>query len=152
MSEDLKILVPDETVTTSQGAVTVKPFKFTQFPKVIAVIQNYALSLDSLNDLDISAIASLLTSDGGEGVFDLICLATGKDRDWLDSLEADDGINLVAKVVEVNLDFFAQKLTPSIEAFAQRIGKTSLTGEQSSADSSSTGTGGKTSKATRQGK
>lgn len=132
MSDDLKVLVPDETVTTSQGDVTVKPFKFTQFPRVIAVIQNYTLSLDSLNLLEIGEIASLIASDGGEGIFELICLSTGKDRAWLDNLEGDEGIILVAKVVEVNLDFFAQKLTPSLNAFAERISKTAV-GVQSSA-------------------
>lgn len=124
--DELKILVPDEVINTIQGDVTVKPFKFTQFPKVIKTISEYASLISSAiavsNENEILNIATALVSDDSEGIFDLIAMAIGKDREFLDSLEAEDGFNILVKVVELNIDFFVKTLAPKLGELTVKIG------------------------------
>ena len=122
MSDDLIILVPDDSVATSLGEVKLSPFKFTQFPKVIQILTSYTESIDISKDLDINDFVAILTREDGEAIFQLILMCCpGKDRAWLDELNADDGIQLLSKVIEMNLDFFIQKLTPSITKLSERV-------------------------------
>lgn len=47
-----------------------------------------------------------------DSVFALLEVLTEKDRAWLENLGLDELVSLLSSVVEVNLDFFIQKLLP----------------------------------------
>lgn len=120
MSDDLKILAPQETISTKLGNVIVKPFKFTQFPRVIEILSGFSSSIN-VDNLSAGDIVNLLMRNQGEDLFELLCMASGKDKSWLDELEADEGIELLMKVVEQNMDFFNRKLIPSIAKFSEAV-------------------------------
>jgi len=132
MSDDLKTLVPQETISTKLGEVVVKPFKFTQFPRVIEILSGFSSAVN-LDNLEAKDIVNLLMRNQGEDLFELLCMASGKDKKWLDELEADEGIELLMKVVEQNMDFFNKKLIPSIKKFSQTVTDAGTDGENSSA-------------------
>lgn len=133
--KELVTLVPHQTLKTQNaGEVTIKPFKFTQFPKVIEVLSGFASSISSLDSLQAGDIVALLTKNGGEEIFQLLCMATGKDKDWLDELEADEGLELMLIVVEQNMDFFNQRVIPAITNFSTKAEATGKAGANSSAD------------------
>lgn len=117
MTDDLKTLVPQEVVT----GVEVHPFKFIQIPRVMEVLGQYLNVLGSLDDLDLNSVAQMLLLDGGEGIFELILLSTGKDRAWLETLSSDEGVLILAKVIELNFDFFVQRVTPVLEGLSGRL-------------------------------
>lgn len=131
-NDDLKILVPQETISTKMGDVEIKPFKFTQFPRVIEILSGFASAL-SMDNLEAADIVGLLMKNQGEDLFELMRLASGKDRQWLDELEADEGIELLMKVVEQNMDFFKKKLIPSITKFSEAVANVAADGGKSSA-------------------
>ena len=132
MSDDLKVLAPQETVSTKLGGVVVKPFKFTQFPRVIEILSGFSSSIN-IDNLEAGDIVNLLMRNQGEDLFELLCMASGKDKEWLDELEADEGIELLMKVVEQNMDFFNKKLIPSIAKFSQTVTSVATDGEKLSA-------------------
>lgn len=139
IDKELKTLVPNEVVVTSSGEVTVKPFKFTQFPRVIQVCTNYAdafikkpkVEEEEVQDLsvekpkeeepDAMRIALDLAANDPEGLFELLRLSTGLTQENLDLLEGEEGFEVLFKVVEVNLSFFVQKLTPKILEVAESL-------------------------------
>lgn len=133
--KELTTLVPQQTLTfQAAGEVTVKPFRFTQFPRVIEILGSFTASISSLDNLQASDIVRMLTKNDGDEVFQLLCMATGKDRAWLDQLEADEGLELMMIVVEQNMDFFNQKVIPAITKFSTKAGAIGKDGENSSAD------------------
>ncbi|MBO1049342.1 MAG: hypothetical protein HEQ10_17125 [Dolichospermum sp. DEX182a] len=124
IDKELKTLVPNEVVVTSSGEITVKPFKFTQFPRVIQVCTNYAdafIKKPTEEAPDAMKIALDLAANDPEGLFELLRLSTGLTQENLDLLEGEEGFEVLFKVVEVNLSFFVQKLTPKILEVAESL-------------------------------
>lgn len=121
MSEDAKVLFPGKEVTLSSGeVVVVKPFTFVEIMTSAAKLaRSFAGSLKTASVLDIVA-------DGGEDVLRLVQLAVKRpDKFWKDLLP-DDGLALTAAVLEVNRDFFTQRLEAPLKSLVAAIGEQSL--------------------------
>lgn len=129
MNQELKVLVPNEKISTKIGDIEIKPFKFTQFPRVIEILSGFGSEVN-LDNLTAGDIVNLLMKNQGEDLFELMCMSSGKDKEWLDELEADEGIELLIKVVEQNMDFFNKKLIPSITRFSKTITDVATGGEK----------------------
>lgn len=108
--EDLKTLIPTDAVTINGEPVEVRPFKFKHLPKVSALVSRYFVLFQG----DVSANLPALVETAGEDLFSLIEWSTGKDRAFVEELDADAGMELLTKVIDVNLDFFARKVAPLI--------------------------------------
>lgn len=52
---------------------------------------------------------------GGEPALNIIAIAAGKDRAWVDELELDDLARVAGAAYEVNEDFFDRRLAPALE-------------------------------------
>jgi hypothetical protein len=138
MSEDLKALFPGQEVDAGGETIKVSPFPFGQLPKVAAC---FAKIKDVIEGGDLIEIASA----GGEDLLALLCLAVSKPRAWFDTLPSDEGLNLMATVIQVNRDFFVQRMSPVLQRLTQAV---SGTGAPSSPASSAPATDGATSPAT----
>lgn len=128
---DLKVLLPDQEITVNGNEVLIiKPFTFGRLPKVIkqagAIINMFSSLPVSVFDeegeirLDDPAVLIILTThmaDSGENLVDILCLGTGKSREWVEDLSAGDGILLLMKVWEINKDFFTRQLLPKMQKF-----------------------------------
>ncbi len=121
--KELITLVPGVQIKTRfAGEVTITPFKFTQFPKVINIIKGLLSSIDNLANVQVNDIASLMVAEDGDKLFQLLMLSTGKDKDWLDQLDADEGLEILTATIEQNLDFFNRKIIPSIQSLTEKVG------------------------------
>lgn len=120
---DIDTLLPDRNIDVAGETITVRPYKFAQLPQASAIVAKYMNKFQAGEQPDLVA----LLTEGGEDIFKLMCLAINKDRKWLDTLEAEDGINLLSVVIEVNYDFFTRKLTPLLtsrmEVISQLVGQ-----------------------------
>jgi hypothetical protein len=56
-----------------------------------------------------------------DAVIDLVVIMTGESRDFVLELGVDELIQLFTKVVEVNLDFFIQKVLPLLSGAMGRL-------------------------------
>lgn len=121
--KELKILFPEREFKSSLGEISVSPFKFGQFPKVLEVVNKYSDVFSNGGDL-----VSGLMAKGTEALNDLALLfffCTVKDRDWLDQMSGDEALDLIFKVFEVNADFFIQKVKMGSLKIVETIQKAS---------------------------
>lgn len=141
MSNDLQSLLGSKSVIASGETLTIKAFPFGKFPTVLEKIA------DLLPFLETGDMLGLVTQ-GGENVIALMMLATGKSREWFDTLDPAEGVDLVTAVVEVNKRFFEQKVKPLLDRMKKQSVVEKPITESLSDALSDTDTAGTQSKAT----
>lgn len=153
---DLKVLFPGEEVTVKGETFTVKPFTFGQLPRAAQLVAGLSRALANSGIIMLTggadfAIAENWTTkivnilaEGGEDLLAFIGFVISKDRAWFDDLDIEEGIRLTKAVLQVNIDFFVQRVLPLMgEVIAGP-----QTGDTSSSDLSNQDTDGSTSKDT----
>lgn len=143
MSEELGQLFPVAALSIKGAEVEVTPFKFGQFAWVLKFIKKYQEIIYTSDRL-----AYDLLDCGEEALTDIAVLveySTGKTREWLDQLGANDALDLIYKIFEVNADFFIQKINRNSLDLVKKL---SSTGQMPQPNSSPTDTAGETSLAT----
>lgn len=121
---DLATLVPNGqkvNIADSEGNVketlTITPFVWKQFREVAKLVQPIKMHTDEKGELDLMK----LVGDHGEEVTDIIVVATGKPKTWVDELDLVNVLQLAAAIMQVNRDFFSQKLAPQLRELAARL-------------------------------
>lgn len=135
MKDDLEALAPiPKRVTIAGRGIELLPLRIRQLPAFSRAVSKVGPLLAE------GRLMEALAADG-EGVIEAIAIAADVDREWLDGLYPDDFLDLAAAVVEVNLDFFGQRLRPALEAAQERLAKAMISaGERSSPGSADGGT------------
>ena len=125
MSDDLAVLDPASTAVDYVGErLEIKPLTIGQLPKLVRLARPLIDGLmdsdfDKLTDgAEIGPLLDLLDQHS-EGVFDAAALVTGRDREWIESGNPAEFVQLVRTVIEVNRDFFTRKLAPLLAARAK---------------------------------
>lgn len=130
--DELKILIPVEEIETSQGMITLHPFKFKDFSKALGLVSKY---LDAFMGAEGAyAIAQILLADSGEETLGdlgkLIELSTGKNRDYLDDLSWDEVVQILVIIIQQNIDFFFRIATKLGETIKERQSESQTAGEK----------------------
>lgn len=117
-------------------AQAVTPVRVKDLPAFLMAIEAFARDLAQGDD-----ILSVLTRHA-DAVITATAIGAGVRRDWLEEQDLDVLVALAARVVEVNADFFAQRVLPRVTEAAERITRTfdalSMTGLSRSAPPAST--------------
>ncbi len=126
-SGELAILFPGREISAGGETFTLSPFKFGQLPTATRLLKPVAGALSAGGVFSIQNVAGetqfLLASDwplkvveliadGGEDVLKFVAFASGKPIEWVNGLDADEGIALAKAVLEVNADFFVRRVLP----------------------------------------
>lgn len=120
---DLNTLIPTiKTVTVKKDqegaeAIKITPFRFSQFAEVSKYIVLIRANTDESGDLDMLK----LVADHGKEIGDIIRVATGKPTEWVGDLELTDALELAVAILEVNRDFFSQRLVPRLRELAAKL-------------------------------
>lgn len=105
-------LIPEvKAITVGGEQIIVSPFYFGQLP---AVSKHIGAVTAAIHIKDGKVQLASLMSDAGEDVLAIAGIACGKPRAWFDTVKSDEGLEVVAAVLAVNLDFFAQKVSPKL--------------------------------------
>lgn len=119
MSTELAQLFPTgKEIRINDENLTIKPFKFGELPRVFKAIEPLTASLSKMfveKQVDINSIAQMI-AEGGDSVIDLMVVGSKKPREWVAELEMDGGVDLLITIIEVNADFFIQKVLPQMNA------------------------------------
>lgn len=124
--QELEVFGPEieELEFGALGKITVRPLKmgqirkFTQMGKeLLPAVFTMAETMKRTGDIDISQLGVI----AGEQFFDIVGLAINRKAEELDEMDPDDFARLVAKILVVNMDFFAQKLPKVLEAAAVSV-------------------------------
>ena len=117
---DLEKLIPQALELTVNGeTLAIKPLKVGQMPAFLRAISPV---MQHLSRTEIDWLT--LFGERGDDLLSAIAIAVGKPRQWVDDLAADEAILLAAKVIEVNADFFIQRVLPSLTEAATRVSQT----------------------------
>lgn len=120
---DLATLIPDGQkviITDDAGGceeLHIRPFVWKQFRQVAKLVQPIQMHTDEKGDLNLMK----LVGDHGEEVTDIIVVATGKPKEWVDALNLTSILPLAAAILQVNRDFFSQKLGPQLQELAAKL-------------------------------
>lgn len=118
MSQELDTIFPGQDVQLSNGDVLViKPLVFGQFPKAAKLAQGIAKPLMQAYEqksADTTQAIMQVLAEGGEDLLSLVALGVNKPRSFFDTLQFDDGVRLTRAFLEVNLDFFTQRVLPEL--------------------------------------
>jgi hypothetical protein len=101
-------------VMIADKALRITPFKLGELPKVFRAVEPITTLVMEAFGSQQSQIKSLtkIMVGGGDNVIDLIAIGSRQPRTWVEDLDADQGIELLAAVIEVNASFFVQKVLP----------------------------------------
>ena len=127
---DLQTIFPGKDIQISGQTVTVKPFTFGQLPKVMKLINKLSAVQTGSGNIDTNMLLGLL-AEGSDDLVDLIASSSGLSAQTINLLQPDEGIELLAAFLEVNGDFFVQKVLPIIKKLVEKH----LTGPKSSSNS-----------------
>lgn len=125
-----KITAKDETgaeiLVSKEDAVFIRPLVFTQWLKGLKSLQTVISALPE-GEYNLSDPAHLalyifhIVSEAETEVLALAAMATNRPQSFFDELELDEAIKILMVVVEVNKDFFTQKLMPLLKTLAPGI-------------------------------
>jgi hypothetical protein len=124
---DLSVLIPDPVVVmVKDESITVRQMKMKQLPKIMKVVAPYYGKLKESQEkakkdkgeLDLLGIVM----EYFDPVADTVAILVEKDREWVDDLDIDEMVRLLEVVIEVNVDFFIQKVLPSLSRLVKELG------------------------------
>jgi len=96
-------------------ALDLTPLRVGELPAFVRAIRSFAEQLTTSVDwLGIFA-------DHGDALLDALAIASRRPRSWVEALALDEAIRLGEALLEVNADFFIQRVSPQIDRVATRI-------------------------------
>jgi hypothetical protein len=101
-------------VQIADKALRITPFKLGELPRVFKAVEPItALVVEALGSTQnqMTSLAKIMVG-GGDNVIDLLAIGSRQPRAWIDELELDAGVELLAVVIEVNASFFVQRVLP----------------------------------------
>lgn len=108
-SQSTNLTIADETLAIS-------PLRIGEIPKILSAIKPFSNKLmeDQIDWLGI-------VTQYGDNLLAAIAIAARKPHDWVEALSLDEAITLATALFEVNIDFFVQRVVPTLKQAAGRI-------------------------------
>ena len=107
---------PVRLVTVAGRDVQVSPLKIRELAPVARALEPVAPQLQRLLDGELTAARILAFAIDADQFADAVAAAARLDRQWVGDLLGDDFVVLARAVIEVNLDFFVQRVVPALQA------------------------------------
>lgn len=106
----------------------ITPVKVRDLPAFLAAVEPIA------RDLATGDILAALTRNA-DALITATAIGAGVERAWLEAQDADVLVDLAARVLEVNTDFFVRRVLPKLAAAADRVSLIASGGTSGSPDS-----------------
>lgn len=107
-------------VDGEKHTVVIRQIKTGQIPKLLRVMGPLISVLtDSSQPLNLNKIFLFYAED----CLGMLAVLVDKPREFIDQLEIDDAVLLISDALEVNLDFFVQRVLPLLTKGVQRMMK-----------------------------
>lgn len=109
MSElDTLLNVPTE-IEVGGETLELAPMRFGQLAQAMKIVGSLAGKL-AAGSVDLFE----LLAEESDRLMNLAALLTGKPREWVEQLPADEAVTLLAGLYQVNADFFARRVGPAL--------------------------------------
>lgn len=139
---ELEILFPNNEIELAGEKMNLRPFVFGKWPIVISKAAGIiSIVLDAVHEhgeevLDVSLkkdnfrvspqaydLFFKLIDQGGDNLYDILAISARKDREWVDNLEGEDGVNLLIGTFLINKDFFLNRVIPMFQGLKKTVEK-----------------------------
>lgn len=127
MHDELSVLAPEgASIEYSGERLEVRPLTIGQIPPLVRKCRAVVDALMGMADLDKASEEQQfkamfdVVGDQGEQVLEAVALAIGKPVAFVASGSLEDFERLAMKVLEVNRDFFVQRLGPLLGALKKQ--------------------------------
>lgn len=115
---DLAVIAPASRTMRFAGCeLEILPLKVGQLPGVMRALQG----IDLAQGLDTAALPALIAAHG-ERIIEAAVIVTRMPRAEIENAEVDEFAALLAALIEVNSDFFVQRVVPALTARATAPG------------------------------
>ncbi len=132
MSDDMLAVMPEPIMVTLRGETfEIKQIRVGQLSKAMRITHPFYEQLKSAKDKAKSAKSEeentygfdiySLVMENSDTVLELVALLVNKPRDWVDDLGVDELVQLFGAIVEVNLDFFTQRVLPLLSGLVAGV-------------------------------
>jgi hypothetical protein len=141
-TNELETLLPETEVTVAGEVIEIRPFHFAKLPKVIELITSFgtaifglfngtSLQFDENNNVKIDQTfvktVGKIVEEHFPEVVELISVYTGKPStfylDEKNDFDYEQGILLIARIVNKNIDFFTTRLSQVTKGIHAKIKK-----------------------------
>jgi hypothetical protein len=120
-TSDIDVMLPRELSIVVAGELVVlekvRMRQVTQLVSLMAPMAYLFTDLGSIRNFDVKSFAL----NHPQEAISIVSILVKKPQDWVLDLDPEEFIRLGLAVVEVNLDFFIQKVTPSILREMERL-------------------------------
>lgn len=118
---DLETMIPSEppSVTVRGETVFITPIRVKQLSLVTKTLAGLGKMFDSKKSTHQQMM--MMAFENADQVAHLCCACLGKEADWMDDCDAEELVEVFGKVLEVNLDFFIQRVFPSVSRVTAAI-------------------------------
>ena len=130
MSDDLQKIIPEPIlVIVDDETVEIKQIRVGQISQAMRIAHPFYMKLKESKDgfkktgseeayaFDIYS----LVMENADAILSMIALLCDKDEDWVNRLSLENLIALFSAIVEVNLDFFTQRVIPLLSELAMGV-------------------------------
>lgn len=136
-SSDLEILFPDREIVIAGKVLNVRELRFAEQLKWQPILNELAETLEEVNMDDVNFIDHVLARLGLhiDKLLDVVAFCCDQPRDWIESLPASSGEELIITWWTVNSSFFARRLLRKklVKALSEvTVGMQAHSGEESS--------------------
>lgn len=100
--------------------VTVSPIRVKELPQLMRVAKPFEADLNRKIEGKADIIRMLAAHP--DSLIEAVAICCRKPIEWVDALELDEFVQVALAVIEVNFDFFIQKVLPAVEAGMQNLG------------------------------
>lgn len=120
------ITPPERGVSIAEHTFTLRPLTIGQIPPLMRALKQISGGLESgslpfdIGNLDAAQTVALF-ADHGEAMIDIVTIASGQPLEVIAAGTIDEFIDLFAQIIEVNHDFFVQRVLPQFLATLQRV-------------------------------
>jgi len=101
-----------------QETIAIRPLKFGQLIKAIKIM---APIIRLAEGVDQEMGLERILAEAPEALVEVAILCTGKPRPWFEALESDQGVDVLGAVLEVNKDFFDQRLGEKLRGLREKF-------------------------------
>lgn len=128
MSDDLLTVIPETVMVKVRGEdIVIRQIKVGQLSKILRLSQPFYSDLKATKarlgaqDPDGSDFYALVMNNV-DAVLAVVAVLTDKPPEWIAEIGFDELTALFGAIVEVNLDFFIQKVFPSLSRLVTELG------------------------------
>lgn len=117
--DELEVMFPSTVDFEVKGEIiTVREFKFGELPLITKLLKRAApmfINAKAAGETDVPGIILAIIAECGDDLIELLAANIKKPRAFIEDLDNDVGLNMMLRMIEVNVNFFTTRVVPNLK-------------------------------------